>query len=102
MSLFYYSCSNCFHPAYLDGFSSESKRSGLPLFFITNQIRVFVKRPNYLEKATGRVIALWFFSVAAVGFRSNGLLRRIEIRDVYQEAQQNLPSTANRFGEEAG
>ncbi|ODU60339.1 MAG: preprotein translocase subunit SecG [Paludibacter sp. 47-17] len=84
----------------------NSKGGGLAAGFTsTNQIMGVRKTTDFLEKATWTlVIALVVFSVAAVGFRSNGVAAdESEIRDVYQEAQQNLPSTANPgFGEEAG
>jgi len=63
------------------------------------------KTTDFLEKATWTlVIALVVFSVAAVGFRSESAAPdESEIKDLYQEAQQSQPSTANPgFGEQAG
>ena len=84
----------------------NSKGGGLASNFqSTNQIMGVRKTTDFLEKATWTlVIALVVFSVAAVGFREGNVAAdESEIKDVYQEAQQNMPSTANPgFGEQAG
>lgn len=82
----------------------NSKGGGLAAGFAsTNQVMGVRKTTDFLEKATWTlVIALVVFSVAAVGFRNDGVRAdESEIKDVYQEAQQALPSTANPgFGEQ--
>lgn len=84
----------------------NSKGGGLAAGFTsTNQIMGVRKTTDFLEKATWTlVIAMVVFSVAAVGFRKDQVAAdESEIKDVYQEAQQNMPSTANPgFGEQAG
>ena len=84
----------------------NSKGGGLAAGFTSsNQIMGVRKTTDFLEKATwALVIALVVFSVAAVGFRTDrASADESEIKDLYQEAQQSLPSTANPgFGEQAG
>lgn len=84
----------------------NSKGGGLAAGFTsTNQIMGVRKTTDFLEKATWTlVVALVVFSVAAVGFRSEkAAADESEIKDLYQEAQQSLPSTANPgFGEQTG
>ena len=84
----------------------NSKGGGLAAGFTsTNQIMGVRKTTDFIEKATWTlVIALVVFSVAAVGFHEGNVSAdESEIKDVYQEAQQNMPSTANPgFGEQAG
>jgi preprotein translocase subunit SecG len=82
----------------------NSKGGGLAAGFTSsNQIMGVRKTTDFLEKATwSLVIALVIFSVAAVGFRSQGRDGlESEIKDRYQQEQQAAPGVVNPgFGEE--